>query len=89
MSFLIDCAIELQNAPLNHNSTLLEEENIEIDGRKFPSNIVKDWCDININTVRPLSPRFFVPEKIRVDRNVLDRGSSYAMECKIVKKSAV
>ena len=43
----------------------------------------------NTNTVRPRSPQFFVPEKIRVDRNVLDRGSSYAMECKIVKKTAV
>ena len=27
---------------------------------------------INYDTVRPRSPRFFVPEKIRVDRNVLD-----------------
>ena len=42
----------------------------------------------DLGTVRPRTVRFFVPEKVRVDRNVLDRGSSYAMECKIVKKTA-
>ena len=49
-----------------------------------------DLAELNqTSTVRPRSARFFVPEKIRVDRNVLDRGSSYAMECKIVKKKRV
>ena len=35
-------------------------------GKAAPGNF-NFWC-----TVRPRSPRFFVPEKIRVDRNVLD-----------------
>ena len=41
--------IELQNAPLNHSPKLLEEGNIDIDGKTFPSSIVKNWCDIHIN----------------------------------------
>ena len=39
-----------QNVPLNHNQTLLEEENIDIDGKTFPLSIVKKWRDFNINS---------------------------------------